>query len=107
MVKRLKICIFNTYHTPYHMLSMIKIRSFDTKGIWSITTPVSYASHADIERHPDVITFIKKNIGSGKYNIERVGPTGKTWHLIDQGLLPSNFERNAPFRGSEPCAYAP
>ena len=66
------------------MLSMIKIRPFDTQGIWSITTPVSYATHTEIERLPDVIHFIKKNIGSGRYDIEKANPTGKTWYLIDK-----------------------
>lgn len=66
------------------MLSMIKIRPFDTEGIWSITTPISYTSHADIERLPDVIHFIKKNISSGNYDIEKGNPTGKIWYLIDK-----------------------
>lgn len=66
------------------MLSMIKIRPFDTQGIWSITTPVSYASNTDIERLPDVIIFIKKNIGNGRYDIEKANHTGKAWYLIDK-----------------------
>ena len=69
------------------MLSMIKIKPFDStgdsRGVWSIITPISYESHSDIEKLPDVIHFIQKNIG-GKYNIQKVGPTGTCWHLIDR-----------------------
>lgn len=66
------------------MLSMIKIRPVDTQGIWSITTPISYADNSEIERLPDVIHFIKKNIGTGRYGIEKANPTGKIWYLIDK-----------------------
>jgi hypothetical protein len=71
--------------THYHMLSMIKIKPVDTQGIWSITTPISYASNSEIEKLPDVIIFIKKNIGSGRYDIEAAGPAGTSWYLIDKG----------------------
>lgn len=66
------------------MLSMIKIRPFDTKGIWSITTPNAYESNREIERHPDVVRFIKKNIGNDNYDIEKAEPTGRSWYLIDR-----------------------